>query len=360
MEGDLLVYGAYGYTGSLITERAVADGLDPILAGRSAERVEAAATERGCDHRVFSLEHPTVVERMVADVDAVLNCAGPFEDTAEPLIDACLRAGTDYLDLAGNVDVLEATAARDAEATEAGVAVVPGVGFDVVPTDCLAAILHGLLPDAEELTLAIDGLGTFSPGTVKSMLRGLDRPGAVRRDGRVETVPVAYKRRTFEFPTGERTAVTVPWGDVSSAYYSTGIPNIEVYAGVPDRAADVMERTRRLVPLLAAGPVRRAAEAVAGRVVSGPTAEERAGSETHIWGEVVEADGTAARARMRTPNTYDLTTATAVEAARRVLDGEAGDGFQTPASAFGPEFAEAFEGVEREILTEPEPERVAQ
>jgi len=354
MEGDLLVYGAYGYAGSLIAERAVADGLDPILAGRDAERVEAAATERGCDHRVFSLEHPAVVERRVAGADAVLNCAGPFADTAEPLIDACLRTGTDYLDLAGNVDVLEATAARDAAATDAGVAVVPGVGFDVVPTDCLAAILHGLLSEATELTLAIDGLGTVSPGTVKSMLRGLDRPGAVRRDGRVETVPAAYKRRTVDFPTGERTAVTVPWGDVSAAYYSTGIPNIEVYAAVPDRVADAMVRGRRLVPLLAAGPVRRAAEAVAERVVSGPTADERAQSEAHIWGEVAAADGTVARARMRTPDTYDLTAATAVEAARRVLAGAAGEGFQTPASAFGPEFAEAFEGVEREVLTRPE------
>jgi len=354
MDGDLLVYGAYGYVGSLITERAVADGLDPTLAGRSAESVEATATEHGCDHRVFSLEHPTVVERMVADVDAVCNCAGPFEDTAEALIDACLRTGTDYLDLAGNVGVLEATAARDAEATDAGVALVPGVGFDVVPTDCLAATLHGLLPDAETLTIAIDGMRMFSPGTVKSMLRGLDRPGAVRREGRVETVPVAYERRRFQFPTGERTAVTVPWGDVSAAYYSTGIPNIEVYAGVPDRVASAMARSRRLVPVLAAGPVRRAAEAVAGRLVSGPTAEERAQSETHIWGEVTAADGTAARARLRTPDTYDLTTATAVEAARRVLAGAAGDGFQTPASAFGPEFAEAFAGVEREVLTRPE------
>jgi short subunit dehydrogenase-like uncharacterized protein len=127
MEGDLLVYGSYGYTGALITERAVTEGHEPILAGRRPERVEEQATECDLDHRVFSLAHPSVVERQVADVDAVLNCAGPFEDTAEPLIDACLRAGTDYLDLAGNVDVLEATAARDAEATEAGVAVVPSL-----------------------------------------------------------------------------------------------------------------------------------------------------------------------------------------------------------------------------------------
>ncbi|WP_459193602.1 saccharopine dehydrogenase family protein [Halosimplex sp. J119] len=354
MEGTLLVYGSYGYTGSLISERAVTDGLDPILAGRDAERVEAAATERGCDHRVFSLEHPAIVDGMLAGVDAVLNCAGPFEETAEPLVDACLRTGTDYLDISGNVDVLEATAARDAEATERGVALVPGVGFDVVPTDCLAASLHGRLPQATELTLAIDGMGTFSPGTLKSVLRGMDRPGAVRQDGHIERVPFAWKRRTFEFPSGETTAVTVPWGDVSSAYYSTGIPNIEVYAGVPSRAADVMEWTRPLARLLTVGPVRGAAESLIDAVVSGPTARERAESETHIWGEVRAEDGTVARARMRTPDTYDLTTATAVTAAERVLDGAAGSGFQTPASAFGPEFAEEFHGVTMEFTTAPE------
>ncbi|MFB6138940.1 MAG: trans-acting enoyl reductase family protein [Halosimplex sp.] len=358
MTGDLLVYGSYGYTGTLVAERAVRDGLDPVLAGRDAERVETQALERGTDHRVFSLEHPAVVERMVADVDAVLNCAGPFDETADPLIDACLRAGTDYLDLAGNVDVLEATAARDAEATEAGVALVPAVGFDVVPTDCLAAILHGKLPAAGRLTIAIDGLGTFSPGTLKSVLRALERPGAVRRDGRLVTVPLAYKRREFAFPTGTKTAVTVPWGEVSTAYYSTGIPNIEVYAGVPERAADVMERARPLAGLLGVGPVERAAEAVVDRVVSGPTPDERAESETHVWGEAVAPDGAVVRERMRTPDTYDLTAATAVTVAKHVLDGEAGVGFQTPASAFGPEFAERFEGVERESLVGPE--RVAQ
>ncbi|WP_436925505.1 saccharopine dehydrogenase family protein [Halosimplex amylolyticum] len=354
MTGDLLVYGSYGYAGTLISERAAAEGLDPIFAGRDAEPVEAAATRRGCDHRVFSLEHPPVVDGMLAGVDAVLNCAGPFEETAEPLIEACLRTRTDYLDIAGNVDVLESIAARDAEATDASVALVPGVGFDVVPTDCLAATLHGRLPEATELTLAIDGLGTFSPGTLKSVLRGLDRPGAVRQDGHIETVPLAWKRRTVEFPSGETTAVTVPWGDVSSAYYSTGIPNIEVYAGVPDRAAAVMERTRPLARLLTIGPVRRAAEALIDRVVSGPTARERAESETHVWGEVRTEGGRVARARMRTPDTYDLATATAVTAAERVLAGEAGRGFQTPASAFGPEFVEEFEGVTVEFLTEPQ------
>ncbi|WP_123535476.1 saccharopine dehydrogenase family protein [Halosimplex salinum] len=353
MDGDLLLYGSYGYAGALIADRAVAEGHDPILAGRAAERVEAGATERDCDHRVFSLEHPPVVERMVADADAVLNCAGPFTETTAPLVEACLRTGTDYLDLAGNVDVLEWVAARDAEATEASVALVPGVGFDVVPTDCLAAQLHGLLPDATELTLAIDGLGTFSPGTLQSVLAGLDRPGAVRRDGRIETVPMAWKRRSFDFPSGETAAVTVPWGDVSTAYYSTGIPNIETYAGVPDRAADLLERTRPLVPLLAAAPTRRALGWLVERFVSGPTASERARSETHVWGEVVDEDGRVARARMRTPDTYDLTAMTAVAAAERVLAGEAGSGFQTPASAFGPEFAERFDGVSRDLLTEP-------
>ena len=352
--GELLIYGSYGYSGTLITQTAVREGLDPTLGGRRAERVEEQATEYDLDHRVFSLEHPEIVEREVATFDAVLNCAGPYTETAEPMVSACMATGTDYLDLAGNVDVLEWIAERDADATAADVALVPAVGFDVVPTDCLAATLHNAMPDATRLTLALDGFGGVSTGTARSVVRGLSTPGAVRVDGHIESVPAAYRRRTIPFESGDRTAVTVPWGDVSTAYYSTGVPNIEVYAAVPDIVADVMARSRPLTPVLGTEPVQRALDALVALVVSDPTADERARNEAHIWGEVVDESGEAVTARMRTPDTYDLTAATAVEAAARVLDGTAGSGFQTPASAFGPDFAEDFDGVDLEILDERE------
>jgi short subunit dehydrogenase-like uncharacterized protein len=345
MEGELLVYGSYGYTGSLVARRAVEEGGDPIIAGRRAEPLEDQATELGLDHRPFSLEHPRVVEEHVADVDAVLNCAGPFSATVDPLLGACLEAGTDYLDIAGRVDVLEEIAQRDSDADRAGVAVLPAVGFDAVPTDCLAATLDADLPDAERLTLAIDGLGTFSPGTVKSIVEGLDRPGAVRENGAVRSVPVAWKTREFDFGLGAKPGVTVPWGTISTAYYSTGVGTIETYATVPKGAVGAMRRGRPLVPVLSAGPIRRLLAAAADQFVAGPTPDERAAHTVRIWGEARNGDGDRALARMTTPDPYDVTAATAVESALRVLDGEVEPGFQTPVTAFDADYALGFDGI---------------
>ena len=350
MVGDLLVYGSYGYAGSLITQRAVDRGLDPVVAGRDAERVERQATGVGVDHRVFSLEHRQVVEDHVAAADAVLNCAGPFSATTGRLASACMAVGTDYLDLAGEIDVLEWVAERDREAEKAGVSLVPGVGFDVAATDCLAGFLESQLRTSTGLTLALDGLGTFSPGTLKSIVDDLPRAGAVREGGTIRYKPAAWKTREFDFGRGPKTAVSVPWGDVSSAYYTTGIPNIEVYATVPAYALGAMRRTRRLLPLLGRGPAKAALTAPIDATVSGPTAEERSRSSTRVRGEVTDDEGNRVTARLETPDTYDFATASAVDAAVRVLDDDAPDGFQTPASAFGADFVLGVDGVGRTVV----------
>lgn len=352
MGDELLIYGSYGYTGALIARRAVDEGLSPVLAGRNAKRIEEQALELGCEHRVLSLEHPEVLERTLEDVSVVLNCAGPFSNTAEPLYSACLHAGTDYLDISGEIDVLEAIAERDRDAETAGVTLLPGTGFDVVPTDCLAGYLETRLPSATRLTLAIDGLGTFSPGTIKAIVEDLPRSGAIREDGAIRTVPAAWRTRRLDFGQGPKPAVTVPWGDVSTAYYATGIPNIEVYATVPEPAIGLMRRTRPLAPAFGTRPVQWALKRLADAAFSGPTAEERAQSVTRIRGEVENDDGERAAARLLTPDTYELTAHTAVEAARRTLEGEVGAGFQTPATAFGPDFVLEFDGVEREDVEE--------
>ena len=353
MADELLVYGAYGYTGELVTETAVEEGLSPVVAGRRAEPVETQATTHGLDHRVFSLEHPGVVESAVAEFDAVLNCAGPFSRTADPMVSACLETGTDYLDIAGRIDVLEEIAAGDREAEKADVTLLPAVGFDVVPTDCLAAHLETRLPSTTHLSIAIDGLGTFSPGTLKSIAEGLSRPGAVREDGELKEVPAAWKTRDVDFGHGPKPAVTVPWGDISTAYYTTGVPNIETYATVPDFAVEAMRKTGRFASLLGTRPVQRAIEAGVDAFVSGPTAEERAQSVSRIWAEATDDEGEVVASRLRTPDTYDVTAETAVESARRVLDGDVSEGFQTPASAFGPDYVLDFDDFEREDVSDP-------
>lgn len=344
MDGELLIYGSYGYTGSLITRQAARTGVSPIIAGRRAKPLEEQATELGLEYRAFSLDHPPVVESRLEGIDAVLNCAGPFSTTAEPLLDACLEAGTHYLDIAGRITVLESLAQRDAEVARANVTALPAVGFDTVPTDCLAAMLAEPLESPRQLTIALDGLATFSPGTVKSIIDDLDRPGAVREDGVIRNVPLAWKTRSFDFGTEEKIGVTVPWGTVSTAYYSTGIGNIETYATVPDFAAQAMRWGRPLTPLLSSTVLREGLTAIVDRLVSGPTPDERAQSTTRIWAEVTGEDGST-MARLTTPDTYDFTATTAIESVRRVLEGDIEPGFQTPVTAFGADYVTEFDGV---------------
>lgn len=201
-----LLYGANGYTGELIAREAVRRGQRPILAGRGAAQVEALARELGCEARVFDLAQPRL-----EGVSLVLHCAGPFLHTSKPMVDACLAAGAHYLDITGEIAVFEAIFRRDAEARQRGIALIPGAGFDVVPTDCLAAMLHRRLPDAHELWLAFaQRRGGISRGTLKTMIEGLGHGGAIRKDGKIVVVPQLFDVRTIPFPSGPRTAMTIP------------------------------------------------------------------------------------------------------------------------------------------------------
>ena len=164
---------------------------------------------------------------------AVLHCAGPFAHTSRPMADACLRVGTHYLDITGEAAVFEALAARSAEARAAGVMLLPGTGFDVVPSDCLAAHLKRRLPSATRLALGFQSLGRLSRGTATTMAENVHRGGLVREGGVLRRVPTAWKVRAIDFGCGPVKAITIPWGDVSTAYHSTGIPNIEVYMAAP-------------------------------------------------------------------------------------------------------------------------------
>jgi short subunit dehydrogenase-like uncharacterized protein len=209
-----LLYGSYGYTGELIAKEAVARGLKPVLAGRDQARLVAQAEALGLDCRAFALDEPRVIERALEDVPVVLHCAGPFSRTSKPIVDACLRTGTHYLDITGEIAVFEAVARRGAEAEAAGVMLLPGAGFDVVPSDCLAAYLGAQLPTASHLALAFQGVGSrMSRGTAATMLEGLHLGGAVRENGKIVRVPAAYKVREIDFGRGPTTAVTIPWGD---------------------------------------------------------------------------------------------------------------------------------------------------
>ena len=342
----LLVYGANGYTGELVAEEAVRRGLRPILAGRNADAVGALARRLDLESRVFGLDDPAALAQGLAGTAAVLHCAGPFILTSKPMVAACLASGAHYLDITGEIAVFESIQRRGDEARQAGVALLPGVGFDVVPTDCLAARLAAALPDASHLDLAFthEG-GSTSRGTMKTMIESLPHAGAERKDGRIVAVPMAMDARKFDFTCGGRWAMTIPWGDVSTAFHTTGIPNIRVYSGAPPAAIKRMRRMRPLLPVAGLKPVKRTLQWWIGRTVTGPDEEVRQTARVYLWGEVRNEAGEAKRATMETPEGYAFTAAASVECARRVLDGAVEPGAWTPARAFGPELAFELPGV---------------
>jgi short subunit dehydrogenase-like uncharacterized protein len=223
-----LIYGANGYTGELIARAAAENGTAPTLAGRTRENVEPLAAELGLPSRVFGLDDTDAVTANIAGATIVLNCAGPFSATSAPIMEACLRAGVHYLDITGEIAVFEHAHAQAARAEQAGIVVCPGVGFDVIPTDCVAAALKAALPDATRLALGFDSRGAMSPGTAATSIEALATGGRIRRAGRLVAVPLGAITRRIDFGDGEKFAVAIPWGDVSTAYRTTGIGDIEV------------------------------------------------------------------------------------------------------------------------------------
>jgi uncharacterized repeat protein (TIGR03833 family) len=233
MTGRFLIYGANGYTGELITRFAAERGMKPILAGRNAIAIEELAKKHHLDYRVFSLDETARLDAALQEVDMVLHCAGPFSLTSRKMVEACLRNKKHYTDITGEISVFESMAALGDKAKASEVMVMPGVGFDVVPSDCLARHLKDRLPSATHLSLAFYGMGRISHGTQATMTMNVGRGGAIRKDGKITPVPAAWKSREIDFGEVKRTGVTIPWGDVATAYYSTGIPNIEVFTVMP-------------------------------------------------------------------------------------------------------------------------------
>ncbi|WUH89901.1 saccharopine dehydrogenase NADP-binding domain-containing protein [Streptomyces sp. NBC_00433] len=333
-----LLYGATGYTGRLIARRAVALGMRPVLAGRSAAKVVPLAAELGLEHRVFGLQEAAAVRRALDGVESVAHCAGPFTRTALPMAAACVETGTGYLDITGEIDVFESLFALGGRAAAAGVTLLPGAGFDVVPTDCLAALLAARLPDATQLDLAFVTRGGASPGTVRTAVESAGDGGRIRSGGEIRTVPFGSRQVRAAFPSGARTVVSVPWGDVSTAYHSTGIPDITTYTAVP---APALAATR----VLRLGPLRGVVGGAVGRLVRGPgeRALNGSGPGCEVWGRARDAAGNTVSATLTGPNPYKLT----VDAVLRIVEllPELPAGFQTPSRALGADFASTLDGV---------------
>nr|WP_305121415.1 saccharopine dehydrogenase NADP-binding domain-containing protein [Microbulbifer elongatus] len=340
-----MIYGAYGYTGELIARKAVAKGLKPILSGRSAAKLQPLANELGLPAIAVSLDDDDALARTLRDVAAVINCAGPFSATAEPMIRACIASGTHYQDITGEMAVYQLAHGLDAEARAAGVVLCPGTGFDVIPTDCLAAALHREMYSATHLTLGFDSDSGLSPGTAKTSIESLGVGGAVRRNGKIEVTPHAELTRKINFGRGEKFAVAIPWGDVATAYYSTEIPNIEVYIPMSPRRAKKMQKLNALRWLLRMKWVQNWLKGKVDDKVRGPSENQRAEQQTWVWGEVRnDRRGERRVGRVVTANGYDVTVHGSLAVVEFLLDYQGEGGYFTPSKLCGHELVEKLPG----------------
>jgi len=335
---SILVYGANGYTGRLVVKAAADQQLPIILAGRTAEPIHALAKTYGFEKRVFGLDDTAHLKSALKDIKLVLNCAGPFPRTAPQLVEACLSLGIHYLDITGEIAVFEWIKTLDSRAKAAGIVLIPGVGFDVVPTDCLTKKLHHDFPEGDTLELAFMNLGGgISHGTLTTMLTNLGSGGAIRKGGKIVKRPLAHQGKIIDFGLKKRHCIVIPWGDVSTAHFGTGIPNIMVYSAAPRKFYYLLKLQSLLNPVFRTKWFRKWAQAKIDKNIDGPTAEQNQHGRSLVWAKLSAPDGRFVEQRFEGPESYWLTALTALQVAREVLASPDCSGYQTPASCLGPE-----------------------
>jgi short subunit dehydrogenase-like uncharacterized protein len=336
-----MIYGAYGYTGQLIARQAIARGHRPLLAGRNGAKLGALAQELGLPAVSVGLDQRSALSRALEQVSAVCHTAGPFVHTSAPLVEACLDARVHYLDITGEVPVFESIFRRHAQAQQRGVALLPGIGFDVVPTDCLARFVAQRTPGATDLELALAVLGRMSSGTARASFEGLLRGNLVRRAGKLQPIPFGQGLGEVQFSDRRRAVLAIPWGDLETAFHTTGIPNITTSLAIPAGVARGLPRATPLLPgllrLLARPWPRRAVLSLLESQVTGPDERERSEGRAYLWARASTRDGRRTEAWLETCDGYAFTAQSAVLAVE-ALARTPRAGALTPALAFGTDF----------------------
>lgn len=340
----LMIYGAYGYAGELMVREAVKQGIKPIIAGLSAAKLKPLVDELGLEYKAFSIEDAAT---HLENVGVLLSCAGPFSATAEPMVRACLDRHVHYLDITGEIEVFRKCYAQNSQAQEQNIIVMPGVGTDIVPTDCLAAMLKEKLPTAMRLDLAFCFGTSMSIGTLKTSIESLGRGGLIRKDNQLQTVPNAYSMRKIPFQDRPRWAATIPWGDVFTTGISTGVPNGVVYMAMSKTSIYMARLTNPFRRIIDQPTVQNFLKNLAGKFVKkGPNAQARETERGQFWGEVTAPDGNKVAMTMSTPNVYALTAVVGIRIAQYCLDYTGPGGYFTPSMLLGSNFIRSIPEVE--------------
>ncbi len=344
----IFLYGSYGYTGNLIVELAREKGISLMLGGRNEIKLKQQSQSSGYPYTVCSLQHQERLNEALKAYPLIINAAGPFSQTFEPVIRACLNNKSHYIDITGEIGVFEKAAAFHQEALEKNITVLPGAGFDVVPTDCLAAMLKKALPDAHELKLAFAPMGKSRPsrGTSLTMAENLGGKGMIRKNGQLMAVPIGHEGFEINFGIVKRFVMSIPWGDVSTAWYSTGIPTITTYMAISPKTYNFLRYQSLFNWLLSTSFVKAMVKKQIDKRPAGPSAEQRANSFTLVWGEVKNEKKQSIQQLLKVPEGYTTTAEATLLIAGKVLEGRAPIGFQTPSSAFGADLIFEIPGTE--------------
>ena len=345
-----IIYGATGYAGKRMAREAIKRGLTPILAGRSKTQLKEMGQELGLETRCFTLDEPANIQASLADIALLVNAAGPFIFTASALCEACITSGTNYIDITGEMDVFSASLELDRAAKRAGVLIVSGAGFDVVPSDCLAASLANSLNSPSRLFLALIEGDKFSKGSVATFLHQITKGFFYLRNSRLIKIKPGTMCMEVDIGFQRQYLMPFPWGDLITAKASTGISNITTYSGC-NRMDAVFSRV--LFPVL--GLVYKSKTILNWRLKRlnnthiNPTEEELNARKTYVWGRVENEAGDAKDGLLETPDGYTFTDISIVEAAILFLEGKLDklSGALTPSQAFGVGFAENLPGVKR-------------
>ncbi|MEJ0104131.1 MAG: saccharopine dehydrogenase NADP-binding domain-containing protein [Bacteroidota bacterium] len=346
-----LLYGANGYTGELTARFAKQYNLQPILAGRRKEVIEPLANKLNLPFRIFDINDSVALQAALKEVKVVVHTAGPFHLTAKQMVEACLQTSTHYLDINGDLNVFEMINQYDNAAKKAGIMLLPGAGFDVVPTDCVALQLKKLLPDAIALQLAFATLGGgLSHGTATTTVDKLGEAGAVRKEGKIIHTPLGQKGMQVDFGVKKLFVINIPWGDVFTAYITTGIPDIESYTGMPERIYYLLKLQALFNWLLRKNFIRNYFKKKIKQRPAGPSDEQRSKATSLVWGQATNAAGKTATVRLNGPEAYTLTALSSLIIVQKILNGNYSPGYQTPASAYGEDLVLEIPGVQREIV----------
>lgn len=344
-----LLYGAYGYTGRLAAALAAEKQLDVVLAGRNKNALAGLGDRLSLPTRVVGLNDASQLSQALKDIVCVVHMAGPFAATFAPMLSACLATQTNYVDITGEIGVFEALWSREEEIKRAGITAVPGAGFDVVPSDCLAAYVTGKLAEPASLIIALRGLEGASQGTLRTAIRQVSKPVLCRRTGAIVALS-DRSPRWIDFGSGDEPCVPISWGDVATAFHSTGVGNITVYF-----RRTKLFRSANIVAMLFGSLLQtrigqRGLAAIVRSLPEGPSKAERIGHRATIWAEAIDSSGRSSKASLSTPDAYDFTANSALEISSRISSLPVALGLVTPSQAFGADFVLSLPGCSRSDL----------